>query len=164
MRSVIRTLRSRKGQSTVEAAFAIPILFLLMLLLLQPSILLYDRIIMQGAASEGCRLLATSSAPGKNEDDFIRRRLSAIPQTNIFHVHGAQCSWNIDFQGSEKTDQVAVGISTEVKPIPLIGFGMKALGLTNPQGNVVIQVKATAATQDMWVSQSGTHNPAEWVR
>lgn len=164
MRSAFRKLCSCKGQSTVEAAFAIPILFLLVLLLLQPSILLYDRIIMQGAASEGCRLLATSPAPGKNEDDFIRRRLSAVPQTNIFHVHGPQCSWNIDLQGSETSDHVAVHISTEVQPIPLIGFGMKAFGLTNQKGNVVIHVKASAATQDVWVAQSGSQNPAEWVR
>ena len=44
----------------MEAAFALPIALLLVLLLVQPGILLYDRIVMQGAAAEACRLLATT--------------------------------------------------------------------------------------------------------
>ena len=40
----------------------IPVLFTALLLLLQPGILLYDRMVMQGAAAEGCRLLATKTA------------------------------------------------------------------------------------------------------
>ena len=51
-------LRER-GQATVEAAFGIPIVFLLVLLLAQPGIVLYDRMVMASAASEACRLLAT---------------------------------------------------------------------------------------------------------
>ncbi len=52
------------GQATVEAAFLVPVLFIVLLLLLQPGILLYDRIVMQGAAAQGCRLLATSTQAG----------------------------------------------------------------------------------------------------
>ncbi len=43
------------GQATVEAAFALPVLFLLVLLLVQPGIVLYDRMVMASAAAEGCR-------------------------------------------------------------------------------------------------------------
>ena len=46
----------------MEGAFAIPLVFLLLLLLLQPGILLYDRMVMNAAAAEGCRMLATRSA------------------------------------------------------------------------------------------------------
>ena len=42
------------GQATVEAAFLLPVLFVGLLLLMQPGILLYDRLVMQAAASEGC--------------------------------------------------------------------------------------------------------------
>ena len=49
------------GQATVEAAFLLPVLFVGLLLLMQPGILLYDRLVMQAAASEGCRLLATKT-------------------------------------------------------------------------------------------------------
>ena len=37
------SLREESGQSTVEAAFALPVLMVLFLLLLQPGIILYDR-------------------------------------------------------------------------------------------------------------------------
>ena len=56
----VRAGRPREcGQTTVEAAFGLPIVFLLVLLLAQPGIVLYDRMVMASAASEACRLLAT---------------------------------------------------------------------------------------------------------
>ncbi|MGN1361061.1 MAG: TadE/TadG family type IV pilus assembly protein [Eggerthellaceae bacterium] len=61
VRSLERRLRDVRGQSTVEAAVMIPLLFGGMLMLLQPGILLYDRVVMEGAAAEGCRVLATAS-------------------------------------------------------------------------------------------------------
>ena len=84
------SLREESGQSTVEAAFALPVLMVLFLLLLQPGIILYDRIVMEGAAAEGCRLIATAADPGQVEEDYIRRRLSAVPQADIFHVHSTE--------------------------------------------------------------------------
>ncbi len=54
-----RMLRDERGQATVEAAFAVPVLMVLVLVLVQPGIILYDRIVMEGAAAAGCRLLAT---------------------------------------------------------------------------------------------------------
>ena len=43
--------REEAGQATVEAAFALPISLALVILLVQPGILLYDRIVMQQAAA-----------------------------------------------------------------------------------------------------------------
>ena len=54
-------LHDERGQGSVEAAVVIPVLFLLLLMLLQPGIVLYDRIVMGSAAAEACRLLATST-------------------------------------------------------------------------------------------------------
>ena len=51
-----------RGQSTVEGAFLIPVILLLLMLLIQPGILLYNRVVMQSAASEGCRLISTRSS------------------------------------------------------------------------------------------------------
>ena len=87
-----RTWRARRsfagrerGQATVEAAVLIPVLFTALLLLLQPGILLYDRMVMQGAAAEGCRLLATKTAAQGDMDGsceaFVRHRLGAVPRT-----------------------------------------------------------------------------------
>ena len=71
------------GQATVEAAFLLPVLFVGLLLLMQPGILLYDRLVMQAAASEGCRLLATKTAAAgdmaESCEAFVRHRLGAIP-------------------------------------------------------------------------------------
>ena len=66
-----RTWRARRsfagrerGQATVEAAVLIPALFTALLLLLQPGILLYDRMVMQGAAGN-LHLETTVSLPAQ---------------------------------------------------------------------------------------------------
>lgn len=158
-------VRGEQGQSTVEAAFALPVLMLLTLLLLQPGIILYDRIVMEGAAAEGCRLLVTTKAPGHVEEDFIRRRLSAVPQTEIFHVHENGCSWTIVFEGNESTGEVATQIKGEVRPLPLLDVGMSLLGMTNEQGNLTIEVERHMQTQNAWVAASPDgQDPQGWMR
>lgn len=153
MFSAIKGIADERGQATVEAAFALPVLMVLMLLLLQPGILLYDRIVMEGAAAEGCRLLATttSSNAGTNED-YVRRRLSAVPEIDQFHVHSPGCSWHIEFSGDERSNDVSVKVSTEVKPLPLLDVGMTLMGMTNANGNLVIEVEAMGRTQPEWLA------------
>ncbi|MDO4290914.1 MAG: TadE/TadG family type IV pilus assembly protein [Eggerthellaceae bacterium] len=162
-RRAARMMRDDGGQATVEAAFALPVVMLLVLLLVQPGIILYDRIVMEGAAAEGCRLLATSTGENAQaNEDYIRRRLGAIPQQDLFHVHGSSCSWVIDLQGGEASGRVSVSISTEVKPLPLIGAGASALGMTNANGNLVVSVSASQATQPTWAASGGL-NPSSWI-
>lgn len=155
----------RSGQSTIEAAFALPILMILVLLLIQPAIVLYDRMVMSSAAAEGCRLYSTASSDvvGKCED-YVKRRLSAIPQMDQFHVHSKGCTWNVSFEGGEGSQVSRVLISTEVRPLPLIGSGMWALGLLNRQGNLKIEVESMQKMQPDWVANSaeGT-DPANWA-
>ena len=50
-----------RGQATVEAAFLIPVLFTVLLLSVQPGMVLYDRMVMQAAASDACRLAAVKT-------------------------------------------------------------------------------------------------------
>ena len=57
----MRNALDNRGQGSVEAAIAIPVMFLLLLLLIQPGIVLYDRLVMGNAAAEACRLLATAT-------------------------------------------------------------------------------------------------------
>lgn len=152
------------GQATVEAAFALPILMVLLLLLLQPGIVLYDRIVMSGAAAEGCRLLATTtSSNASTNDDYIRRRLSAIPQIDQFHVHSSGCTWDIECTGDEGSDEVTVRIATEVKPLPLLDFGMALAGLSNAAGNLVVEVEVSERVQPEWISGvSEGRDPSAW--
>ena len=52
MRRLAQLVRDCRGQATVEAAVSLPVIFTLLLMLVQPSIILYDRLVMQQAAAE----------------------------------------------------------------------------------------------------------------
>lgn len=155
--------KGQRGQATIEAAFALPVLMVLVLLLLQPGIVLYDRVVMAGAAAEGCRLLTTASdSDAQHCHDYVMRRLSAVPQADIFHVHSTGCTWDVQLEGDEVARTVTVRITTEAKPLPLIDCALGLLGLCNERGNVVIEVEATSATQPDWVD--GQVSPDDWIR
>lgn len=159
-------MRSERGQGTVEAALVIPIVFILLLLLMQPAIILYDRIVMSGTAAETCRLLATaSSAYGPTTascEAFARHRLSAVPQHDCFHM-GGSAGWVLEMEGGESSETATVRISTDLKPLPLIGAGAQALGLTNGSGCFTVTAEAHAATQPAWAGSSVSGlDPASW--
>ncbi|MGN0302090.1 MAG: TadE/TadG family type IV pilus assembly protein, partial [Anaerotardibacter sp.] len=135
-------LKGSKGQATVEGALLIPVFLMVILLLIQPSILLYDRMVMQNAAAEGCRLLVTadfSQTSYESIEAAVLHRLAAIPEQDHFHVHEGGCSYEIELQGSETSQQVGVSISQEVKLLPLFDVGAKALGIVNEKGNFVLE-------------------------
>lgn len=154
-----------KGQGTVEAAVAIPVLFLLLLLLLQPGIVLYDRLVMANAAAEGCRLLATATGDMAGScEAFVRHRLAAVPQHDCFHVHGGGCSWRIDLIGDESSPTTTVRIVNELRPLPLFDAGAKLLGMTNGNGNLEIEESVTLPAQPDWVASSELGlDPASWI-
>lgn len=156
------------GQGSVEAALVIPVLFILMLLLIQPGILLYDRMVMNAAAAEGCRLLATSGGSfGSSEgscEAYIRHRLASIPPHPCFHIHDSGCTWDIDCSGNESAGQVRVSISNKVRPLPLFDAGAALLGLTDGDGNLTVRVEAHAPTQPGWVATAPAgSDPANWI-
>ena len=162
------TARSRtSGQATVEAALLIPALLISLLLLIQPGILLYTRMVMEGAAAEGCRVLATASSLEENTatvEDFVKRRLASVPQQANFHVHDPACSWQIDLSGNEASEEVMVSISTEVKPLPLFDFGLDALGVLNSNGNYELKVSHRLTTKSAWVGENTISNePKRWI-
>lgn len=161
-----RAAAGQSGQSTVEAAFALPIAMLLVLLLVQPGIVLYDRIVMQAAASEACRLLATLDEGDESgvAEAFVRRRLGAIPGQECFHVHDGGCSWEIEFEGGQSSESATCRIATQLKPLPLIDASSGLLGLTNESGNFLVRVEATMPTQPAWAwSASAGSSPSEWI-
>lgn len=164
----MKALNDSSGQGSVEAAVVIPIMFLLMLLLLQPGIVLYDRLVMGNAAAEACRLLATkTNAYGSMErscEAFIRHRLAAVPPHRCFHVHDGSCSWNIQMSGSETSSTVTVSIDNELRPLPLFDAGAKLLGMTNAAGNLEIRESVTMPTQPDWAASSELGlNPPAWI-
>ena len=168
MCSCTRKLHGRRGQATVEGAFLIPLTFLLLLMLMQPGILLYDRIVMDAASAEGCRMLATRSASSGADagayEEAIRRHLGAIPQQENFHRHAGGCSWKVELQGGEHSSQVSVRITGQVKMLPLLDMAGVLLGLADEGGYLQLVSEATAPTQDGWVAGSEFGlNPGKWV-
>lgn len=147
-------LRCDRGQATVEAAFGIPVVLLLVLLLVQPGIILYDRMIMASAAAEGCRLLAVGEGDAETCIDFVKRRLGAVPQHDLFHVHQGGCTWEVLCEGGGSADRSRVVVRTEVRPLPLLDMGAALLGLVNERGNLVVEVETEAPTRAAWAQDS----------
>lgn len=158
--------REDAGQATVEAAFVLPVTLALVVLLVQPGILLYDRIVMQQAAAETCRLLATTPEgdPTGACEAFAKRRLGAVPEQDCFHVHEGGCTWRVELEGGESSDVVRVRIATKVKPLPLVGVGVRLLGAVNDGKNFDVSVEASAPTQPAWAIGAGAGRlPSEWI-
>lgn len=169
-RSTCCCTEAERGQGTVEAAFALPVLLLMFLLLIQPAIVLYDRMVMVQAAAEGCRLLATrTDALGSMDEaceEFVRRRLGAIPQQDCFHVHAGEggCSWEIALSGDETSQTVQVSIANQAKPLPLLDAAAALLGLTNDEGNLEFEVSASMPAQPGWAQEAfAGRSPEEWI-
>jgi hypothetical protein len=156
------------GQATVEAALLLPLTMLLILVLCQPAILLYNRVVMENAAAEGCRLLSTRTDvgdySGEKYEGYIVRRLAAIPSTGIFHVGAHQSDWDITLEGGESGSEVRVCIVNKVQPLPLLGWGASLLGQTDAAGLLTQTVEARAASQPGWVWNNSSGGPADWTR
>jgi hypothetical protein len=156
----------RRGQATLEAAFLIPVVCLLLLMLCQPIIILYDRMVMESAAAEGCRLLATctSSASGDYAADkyegYVKRRLGSIPPVECFHIHEGECSYEIRMSGNERSSHVSVAITNRLRLLPIIGLGAELLGRCEPGRVYTQQVEVTMRSRPDWASGS----PREWAR
>ena len=156
--------KDRRGQATVEAAFALPVLMLLILMMMQPAIYLYDLVVMRNAAAEGCRLISTSTSDVSTNEDYIRRRLTAIPDIDIFHIHSGGCTYEISIVGDEEASEVSVKISNQIKPLPLLDLAMKCGNALNAKGNLTIETEVSMATQPSWVSSSSEgSSPKGWV-
>ena len=137
------------GQASVEAALLLPVLMVCLALLVQPMCLLYTRCVMQSAVAEGCRLLAT--ATGDTDDaaceQYVRRRLSAVPQADVFLTG----DWQVELQGNAESDEVGVQIVGHARPLPLVGVVAALLGPTDQAGNVELKVSVTRCARPGWV-------------
>lgn len=153
---ILKIHTNNKGQATVEAAIMIPVIFIILLLLIEPGILFYDYCVMNSAAAETCRVLSTQDNNNKQKvcEAFARRRLSAIPQQDNFHLHSTGCSYQIQLEGSQDSNEVSVKIINEVKPLPLIGFLSDVLGILNANKCFEINANCTQKQRPDWVKTS----------
>jgi Flp pilus assembly protein TadG len=150
---------SEHGQSTVEAAMLLPILFVVIGMLIQPALLLYNRCIMNAAACEGCRLIATNTNDDATTRAFMQRRLGAIPMLGIFH-EGEQ--WEVSWSGGELGQPVSVTIVNHVRPLPLFGVTAALSNTMTPEGFIEQRVEANSALAPAWASALGS-SPSSWI-
>lgn len=143
----------RAGQASVEAALFLPVLMLLLALLLQPAFALYTRCVMEQAASEGLRAVATSGASAASSQDacaaYVRRRLRAVPDVPAFHV-GGEDGWQIECVGSSSMGQASVRVAGRLRPLPLVGLLGTVFGEVK-DGEVVLRVEVSENTRPDWL-------------
>ena len=73
-------------------------------------------------------------------------------------------SWDIRFEGDERSDVVRVTIANEARPLPLLDAGGALLGIVNGNGNLEVRVTAEQPTQPSWARSSDAGgDPAGWI-
>lgn len=149
-----------EGQTTVEAAFALPILFFVFALLLQPAVLIYDRCVMQSSAAEACRLQATRSCSEGALKTFVERRLASLPSLDLFHT--AACSWSVAVEGGGCGAVATVSVEGHVKTLPLVGITASALADDAGDGCALLRCEATSTLSPSWLD-SASGEPEEWI-
>lgn len=144
----------------------IPIVFLLLLMMAQPAILLYDRMVMENAAAEACRLVSTYAEAGEYSDrryqEYVQRRLASVPPIDIFHVSPDGEGWQIILDGGDSPGLVKVTISHRVRPLPLIGWGAALMGMTDGDGYMTQEVKVSMPNQPPWATGGQVGQPSSW--
>lgn len=150
-------LREESGQASVEAALLLPSLMVCMALLTQPVCILYTRCVMQAAAAEACRLMATEptqvNVAPQAQRDYVLRRLVAVPNADVFHV-GGEAGWTVELEGSTGGHAARARIATSVRPLPLVGVLPALLGKSDGAGNVLLEVEVETVTRPEWLEGS----------
>lgn len=149
--------RDDAGQMSVEAALLLPVVLTLLALLVQPVCVLYTRTLMASTAGELARLAATSRGSEDDLRSFALRRLAAVPDLAIFHEGGTR-GWEVEVAGPDDAGEVTVTLAGSVRPLPLLGVLVSALGTTR-EGTVTLVVETTGDLRADWIG--GDYD--EWV-
>lgn len=150
-------VRQRQGQSTVEAAALLPIIFMLCALLLQPIILSFSLSVMQRTAAETARVAATDiDGSYKDCQGFALRRLEALPHLDMFHT-GDESDWVIEISRDEH--EVEVSITGHVTPLPLWKEFLETFHEKDERG-LILRAHIKQAYQSSWLG--GSYD--EWMR
>lgn len=159
--SIDRLLTDERGQSTVEAAFALPLLLALFALLLQPAVLLYDRCVMQSAAAETCRLAALGSCSDEATRAFAMRRLEVLPALDLFRTDA--CAWEVQLGGGEGSGSASVCIKGHVKTLPLLGITASSMTEAAGDGCALMRCELASTLHPAWIGDEAA-SPSEWIR
>lgn len=142
----------RSGQATVEAALLVPVVLTLVALLVQPACALYTRSVMAATAAEVARLAATSRGSEEDVRDYALRRLAAVPDVSVFHEGGPE-DWEVETEGPGEDGRMTVRVEGRVRPLPLLGTLVAALG-PSADGCVTLSAEAALDSRSDWVRGS----------
>ena len=149
--------RDRSGQAAVEAALLVPVVLALVALLVQPACALYTRSVMAATAAEVARLVSTARGTEEDVRDYALRRLAAVPDLSVFH-EGGPGAWEVETEGPGDDGRVTVSVEGRVRPLPLLGALVAALGPSG-DGCVILRAEASLDARSDWVR--GSYE--EWI-
>ena len=149
--------RDRSGQAAVEAALLVPVVLALVALLVQPACALYTRSVMAATAAEVARLVSTARGTEEDVRDYALRRLAAVPDLSVFH-EGGPGAWEVGTEGPGDDGRVTVSVEGRVRPLPLLGALVAALGPSG-DGCVILRAEASLDARSDWVR--GSYE--EWI-
>ena len=139
----------RRGQVSVEVAVLLPVVLTLLAFLAQPACVLYTRTVMAATAGELARLAVTFRGGEGEARDYALRRLGAVPDLSIFHEGGAS-DWEVTLDGPDEEGRVEVTLEGDVRPLPLFGALVAALG-TGEGGLVELRVTTSGDLRADWL-------------
>ena len=105
---------------------------------------------MESAAAETARLMTTTTAEDDDLKEFTRRRLAAVPNVSIFHA-GGPLSWDIELGRAGAGGVSSVSVSSEVKPLPVIGAFAQAMSGAGEGGYVDLKVDVSYQSRPEWL-------------
>lgn len=120
-RNCISIMRNERGQALVEAPVIIVTLCLLALIMFQPIVTLYTKMVLGAAAASLCRTVATedSGASDRLLQTYAEGKIAGLPRGAAFQVPG---SLRLEITGDACAEQVSVRLSLKQKTLPLLGL------------------------------------------
>ena len=159
-KGISKSIKKQRGQATVEAAFIIPVAFIVLLALIQPGVILYDKMIMNAASAHMMRIATTLNPDDYQEAiDVGKHYLKAIPDTPIFH----DGEWVISLEGNESEGCTSVEIIHKIQLFPLVAQAGNALGVV--QGDIYeMKSQATLCRQQWLIENNLGLEPSAWIK
>lgn len=165
LKCLLGFFQKARGQASLEAAFLIPLMLLLSMMLIQPAILLYNRSVMHATVSESLRVASTLPQSSNKQEllkNFILRRLGSIPDIDIFHVK-LKDSWELVIEEGKTHDDKTISLAHRVRLLPLFDTLARAFQVSD-DGSIKQEVRVTGSSKAAWIAQSEWGSiPERWV-
>jgi len=122
-------IHSERGQALTEAPIAIVTLCMLALILFQPIVTLYTKMVLGAAAASLCRVVATDGAASSSGggaslserllQTYAEGKVAGLPRGSAFQIPG---SLRVETTGDAHAAKVSVRLSLDQKALPLLGL------------------------------------------